>query len=399
MFEDSPTYKKAVELLKNGLTSDGYVASLDTKANYRRIWARDGVITGLAALLTGEEELITGLKSTILTLQKHQHKSGMIPSNVAVDDTGNVTSVSYGTLTGKVDTALWFVLGVLIYVRKTGDRDFLNRMQSSVERVFSLLLSWEFNARGLLYVPKGGNWADDFLLEGYNLSEQLLYYWALKEATLTDEVFQEKTERLKEIIRVNYWPEEKNSSKAYHETAFKKQIKKGTVHHWMAGFNPGGYLEYYDCFAHALTFMLGINTKTQRAAIINYQRQIVSELPQALLPSFWPVIREEDSNSWQALQSSWFYEFRNYPGQYQNGGIWPVFNGLLAAGLHRSGEHEAAGKITKALNHVVSLPEQHYGFYEYAGAFNGKPGGTRHQLWSAAGVIFAEKATQDIYIV
>ena len=210
------------------------------------------MITGLAALLTGEEDMIVGFKSTLLTLQKHQHKSGMIPSNVAVDDTGKVTSVSYGTLAGKVDTALWFALGVLIYARKTGDRDFLNRMQPSVEQVFSLLLSWEFNARGLLYVPKGGNWADEFVLEGYNLSEQLLYYWALKEAVLVDDTFLEKAEKLKEIIRVNFWPEVGNESKAYHATAFAKQIKKGPVRHWMAGFNPGGYLEYYDCFAHAL---------------------------------------------------------------------------------------------------------------------------------------------------
>lgn len=395
----SPTYKKAVELLKSGLTSGGYVASLDAKANYRRIWARDGVITGLAALLTGEEDMIVGFKSTLLTLQKHQHKSGMIPSNVAVDDTGKVTSVSYGTLAGKVDTALWFALGVLIYARKTGDRDFLNRMQPSVEQVFSLLLSWEFNARGLLYVPKGGNWADEFVLEGYNLSEQLLYYWALKEAVLVDDTFLEKAEKLKEIIRVNFWPEVGNESKAYHATAFAKQIKKGPVRHWMAGFNPGGYLEYYDCFAHALTFILQLNTQTQRDTIISSQKQIVSELPNALLPSFWPVIREEDSIFWKALQSNWLYEFRNDPGQYQNGGVWPVFNGLLAAGLYRSGEHKAAGSINKALNHLVSLPEQHYGFYEYAGAFNGKPGGAIHQLWSAAGVIVAEKAAQDIYIV
>ncbi|MBN2616044.1 MAG: hypothetical protein JXR71_10170 [Bacteroidales bacterium] len=399
MAKESVTYKKAVALLKLGLTSDGYVASLDTRANYRRIWARDGVITGLASLLTGDVELMDGLKNTLVTLQKHQHQSGMIPSNVAMNDSGQVTSISYGTLTGKVDTALWFVLGVLIYVKHTGDREFLNRMKPSVEQVFSMLTTWEFNGRGLLYVPKGGNWADEFVLEGYNLSEQLLYYWALNEAKLLDETYQVKAERLKERIQINYWPEARNRSKAYHATAFAKQVKKGPVGHWMAGFNPGGYLDYYDCFAHALTLMLQLNTPSQQEKIIDSQNQIVAALPDVLLPSFWPVIREENSIFWQTLQSNWLFEFRNYPGHYQNGGVWPVFNGMLAAGLYRSGALNEAVTLSEALNKMVSVPEQRYGFYEYAGVFNGKPGGTRHQLWSAAGVIFAEKAAQDIFIV
>jgi hypothetical protein len=44
------------------------------------------------------------------------------------------------------------------------------------------------------------------------------------------------------------------------------------------------------------------------------------------------------------------------------------------------------------------LPEGQYGFYEYIDSINWHPGGVKHQLWSAAGLILAEKAAQNIFI-
>ncbi len=390
-------YSRAIDLLKNGLLKQGYIASLDNLANYNRLWARDSIITGLSALLTDDRELIEGMKNTLMSLKQHQHTNGMIPSNLSLDTKGNITAVSFGTLTGKVDTVLWFVIGVLIYYRKTGDQDFIKEMQSSVEKAFHLLLSWEFNDRGLLYIPQGGNWADEFILEGYNLSEQLLYYWALNEAVIIHEDYLTKAKKLKEIIKINYWPAESNRQAAYHKTAFERQIKR-EVHYWLPGFRPAGYYSFFDCFAQALSFLLAINSSYQQKEIVNSMNQILSETVGSLLPSFWPVIREKDTQ-WVSLQNNWRYEFRNRPGAYQNGGVWPVFNGLLIAGLYRSGQQAMAGKQKEALYQAVTLPEQQFGFYEYIDAFSREPGGSKYQLWSAAGVIFAEKATQNIFLV
>ena len=398
MNDSKLTYSKAIDLLKNGLLKEGFVAALDQQDNYQRVWARDGIITGLSALLTDDPTLIEGMKRTLISLKQHQHAKGMVPSNVSFDAAGKATAVSYGTLTGKVDTALWFIIGVLIYVRKTGDQDFLKEMLPAVERILELLLFWEFNGRGFLYVPQGGNWADEYILDGYNLSEQLLYYWALYEAAVIDKKYRVKANKLKELIKINYWPTESNSSKAYHKTAFERQLKKGQNHHWLSGFKPSGYHTFFDCFAHGLSLILLFNTPEQEGKIIETLVKITAELPDSLLPSFWPPVKETDAQ-WETLQNNWIYQFRNRPGSYQNGGIWPVFNGLFIAGLYRSGHKGLADKIKEALLKTTALQNNQFVFYEYIDAFSWKPGGAKNQLWSAAGVIFAEKAAQNVFIV
>jgi len=397
--DGSETYHRAVALLRQGITSNGFVASTGFSANYHRVWARDSVITGLSALLTDDKELIEGMRKTLVALKTNQHSHGMIPSNMETNAQGEVKKVSYGTLTGKVDAGLWFVIGAFLYFRKTKDRSFIKEMQRSIRRIFNTLAIWEFNGRGLLYIPQGGNWADEFVLEGYSLTEQLLYYWALEEASrvYTSKLYVEKARILKELIMINYWPYANNKNRAYHKTAFVHQLESGTANHWMAGFKPSGYLTYFDCLAHALTLILGINKKSQKHKITTHIENIASGLEDFLVPAFWPVIKNTDAQ-WNTLQNNWTYQFRNWPGEYQNGGVWPVFNGLLIAGLYKSKEREIADKLRKALYRGVEMPDNQYGFYEYINANNWSTGGTKHQLWSAAGVIFAEKAAQNIFL-
>ncbi len=98
------------------------------------------------------------------------------------------------------------------------------------------------------------------------------------------------------------------------------------------------------------------------------------------------------------MQSNWIYKFRNRPGAYQNEGIWPVFNGILIVDLYCSGHKTLADKMKEALFRAASLPENQFGFYEYIDAFSWEPEGAKHQLWSE-GVIFAEKAAQNVFIV
>ncbi len=392
-------YYKGVVLLRRGITSNGFVASTGFRANYHRIWTRDSVITGLSALLTDEKELIEGMRKSLIALKTNQHSYGMIPSNMEIDSRDKIKNVSFGTLTGKVDASLWFVIGTFLYFNKTKDRDFLNEMQHAIGKVFKILAIWEFNGRGLLYIPQGGNWADEFVLEGYNFTEQLLYYWALEEASKVygSELYAEKARKLRELIVVNYWPSEKNKRKAYHKTAFVHHLESGTTNHWMAGFKPAGYFTYFDCLAHALTFILGINDTSQKQKITTLIETIASGLKDFLVPAFWPVIKNGDAE-WRILHNNWTYQFRNRPGEYQNGGIWPVFNGLMIAGLYKSNEKELADKLKRALYRAVEMPDNQYGFYEYLNANNWSADGMKHQLWSAAGVIFAEKAAQNIFL-
>ena len=56
------TYKKAIELLKENSTEKGFLASNTNKTNYKRVWSRDGVVQGLASLMSGDKDLIKTFK-------------------------------------------------------------------------------------------------------------------------------------------------------------------------------------------------------------------------------------------------------------------------------------------------------------------------------------------------
>jgi len=168
---DTEEYRQAIQLLHACSTEDGFLASRTDRDNYRRVWARDGVIVGLAALMSRDQDLIETLRRTLLTLTQYQGPHGEIPSNV--DTTAN--RVSYGGTTGRIDADLWYVIGCGQYWRASGDDEFLEQVLPALEKVRFLLGAWEFNNRGLLYIPQTGDWADEYIHHGYVLYDQLLY--------------------------------------------------------------------------------------------------------------------------------------------------------------------------------------------------------------------------------
>src|SRR5258708_25952293 len=100
---DREAYLQSLALLRRCLSPAGFVASPVDIDNYARIWARDGVITGLAALASDDLQLIAGMEKTLQTLATHQGPHGEIPSNVSID--GN--QVSLGRLTRRVNALFW----------------------------------------------------------------------------------------------------------------------------------------------------------------------------------------------------------------------------------------------------------------------------------------------------
>lgn len=105
--EDKDSINHSMAMVRQCITPEGYLASPSEKANYSRIWGRDGVIIGLAALMTDDTEMIAAFRETLITLAAHQGPHGEIPSNVGLKE----GRVSYGGTTGRVDADLWFVIG------------------------------------------------------------------------------------------------------------------------------------------------------------------------------------------------------------------------------------------------------------------------------------------------
>ena len=398
--EQGEGHQRSLEMMRRCATEHGFVASPTERHNYRRIWGRDGAIQGLAALLSGDEDLIDACRRTLETLARHQGPHGEIPSNV---DT--VTGrVSYGGTTGRVDAGLWFAICCVEYWRRSGDEDFLDEMLEPLERLRWLLGAWEFNTRGLLYVPPTGDWADEYVQSGYVLYDQLLYLQALRGIAQVhrvlhggeDHALEERVSRLCHLLRANYWipHEHEPPDDVYHHVLYKKGHdaaghRRGT--YWLPYFSPLGYGTRFDGMANALASLLRVSNEEQDRSVDEFiaEELIVDDV--ALLPAFHPVITPRDE-FWDSLQMSFTYTFRNQPYEYHNGGRWPLVTAFYAASLAQRGELDRARGYCDAI-HAANRRERDGTPWSFSEFLHGKtlePGGTFPMGWSAAAGVIAD---------
>lgn len=373
------SYIKATELLAKARSDKGFLASASDITNYKRVWARDGVICGLAALLDGDESLVETFKNTLITLADNQHKHGHIPSNVFFNDENKV-EVSFGGLAGRVDTISWFIIGVCNYASLTKNINFAEELKPKMNKGLQLLEAWEFNNNHLIYVPRSGNWADEYITEGHIFYDQVLRLWALKciNSLFPNAEYQEKINHITEKLAGNY---RKNDYKnPFHPKAYKTLEKKSF---WMASINPSGYQTMFDAFGNSIALLIGLGDTDFQEEIIKYSEKLRASLPLKLLPAFWEPITKEHED-WKLLENNCKYEFRNVPFEFHNGGTWQMVNGFYGMSLVEN----HIEKATNVLSHIKKLNAlKEFGFYENFNSKTSQPTGVENCAWSAAGEI------------
>jgi len=398
-------HERALDVLRACVCEHGFLASPAERANYRRIWGRDGCIMSLAALLSGEGELVDACRQTLRTLARYQGPHGEIPSNV--DPTAD--RVSYGGTTGRVDAGLWFAIAAVELWRQSGDDDFLEEMLEPLERYRALLGAWEFNARGLLYVPPTGDWADEYVQSGYVLYDQLLYLQVQRGMGAVhgarhggaDHALDERIARLTHLLQANYWFEPGEDGEAsteapadaYHEVLYHKGREAAEhVHgtYWLPFFSPHGYGTRFDGMANVLVSLLGVADDARERAVDAYVDELIDD-DVLLLPAFDPVITPRDEY-WDDLQMSFSYTFKNQPHEYHNGGLWPLITGLYAASLARRDLPERARAFRDAVHRANRRGRagEAWSFSEYLHGRSHEPGGTSPMGWSAAAAVIAD---------
>lgn len=396
-------HKQAEDILRRAATPHGFVASITHKANYRRIWSRDGVITSLAVLMMNDDDLTHTVLATLRTLMQHLGPHGEVPSNV--DPVQG--HVSYGGTAGRVDASLWFVIGVHQYWKRTQDSGFAHEFFPLLRKIEFLLGCWEFNAKGFLYIPETGNWADEYLQHGYVLYDQLLYLQALRGMHemygavegRNNTVLYDKMGRLKDLISSNYWFDKSVNNKvdAYHPVIFEKGYEAAELRgdYWMPYFSPRGYGYRFDAFANVLVSLFHVADKKQSDATDAYIDTHVVPKTLSVLPAFSPVIDERDDD-WKHLQVSFSHVFKNYPYQYHNGGLWPMINGFYVADLIVRGKTKEAKRYRDAVHaaNALSKDDNRWGFHEFIDGKTFVPGGTKIQTWSASAAIMADLAIE-----
>ncbi len=406
----SPGYEHALELLRRCVTPDGFLASTTPQENYKRVWSRDGVVMGLAGLLTDDTTLHQSFFDTLRTLKENQGPHGEIPSNVDP----STKNVSYGGNTGRVDAGLWYVIGCGAYWRHTQDKHFLQTVLPSIEAITFLLGAWEYNNRGLLYVPETGDWSDEYIQHGYVLYDELLYWRALSEVAgmygaLRHAGFDTVTKKLhalRNLIIDNYrFSDEacaQGGAHAYHPILYRKGCAEAVAgrQFWLSYFSPMGYGVRFDALANIFVSLFGIANAEQSDRVDAYVADVVTDQPSMLLPAFHPVIGPSDP-AWDNLQVSCWNAFKNGPYEYQNGGLWPYVTGCYVADLARRGKKDLARRYLEGIDRANALDAggKEWGFYEYHHGKDRTPKGTRHQGWSAAASVIGHHALQDHFFL
>ncbi len=358
---------RALDLLRRCVTPAGFVAALDERANYPRIWSRDGCICGLAALVSGDAGLIAALADTLRTLRRHQGPSGQIPSNVTVDG----STVSYGGKAGRVDATSWYLLATCLYGRLVEGDELVEESWPSLEHGCQALRAWEFNDGGLVYVPVGGDWADEYVLSGYLLYDQVLRLWALREidaaAKRLGRAVPHQRSELAALLVEHYAPARPGDGPAC----------------FRAGFHPGAQFAQFDAFGNALCCLLDLGSPEARLASLGHASRLSRY---DLVPAFHPTI-QPDQPDYDALQRAAGGRFRNLPGRYHNGGLWPMITGFWALAARRLDHPELGERLRAGICSANRRGD--WGFHEYLDAESGEPGGARHQAWSAAAELIA----------
>jgi len=361
---------EAIALLHALSGPDGIHASLSATANYRAIFARDAVMAGTAGLLLGDATITRALVRTLERLRDLQGPQGQIASNFEIR-AEHAPHVSFGTLAPRIDSATWYLIGVA-FAARAGALG-INAFRDSIGAVIRLLDGIEYNGRHLLYIPTGGNWADEYIYDGYILYDQVLRAWALR---LLGDVCNEpawlaKATDIGDTIEARYW--------------LDPARERG---HPAASLSPVGAQDMFDLAACSLLALSGVAPRLAAAALDWIDEQFLSRAK--LPPAFHPVI-DEGHPQWPALRRYHLHAFRNEPHAYHNGGIWPIWLGWLALALAQTGRNSELERLVTTTTEAIG-DGRPFAFEEFLHGVTGEPDGTTRMAYSATGLVFLQRA-------
>lgn len=373
-------YQQALLLLKKASSASGFLASAVNHDNYGRVWTRDGVICGLAALASGDKNLINTFENTLITLFNHQHPSGFFPSNV-INQNG---LVSYGGSVGRADNPSWAIIGLCSFLLHNPKSELKNKFKNHVEKAFNVLDAWEYNGKHLVYVPLSGDWADEYNHHGYILFDQLLRLWAMELAIkiYANEAYIGKVLLIRNAIENNF--HQASLSNNPYCQLLNREKNMFPSNHWIMGFNPGCVYTNFDLQANALALYLNLGSVQMQTKLLNHIELWV-RTENKLLPSFFPLIQDND-HEMRVLKNNFAYYFRNKPHEFHNGGLWPVWNGFLLAACKKFTGYQFQETLLQQLE-KISLTN----FNECYHGNTTVPCGVPECSWSAAGLILAKK--------
>lgn len=349
----------ALEVLHNNFPAPGEGLPRTAAWGYPEPYTRDLMLSIPGIMATEDEELMRSIRLVLETLAEHQTSRGLIPGLVDAPEDLEAS-----------DTTPLFLLGLEIFRRFTGERDFLKKAGKKA-------CTWLEYQSPLDDVIIGqlptSDWRDEQWVFGYGLYVNSIAYLVLRLQRK-----KEKMARMKEQIKDRLSIE----GKPYFAIdAFKKVYKN----------------ERFDLLGNGLAIISGIFENKRSQQVVEWVENECDRLKRndqlsiPLPPVLFPYI-EPGEERWRTR-----YEEFNRPGDYHNGGIWPFTVGFYVVSLIKLGLRNKARQQLEELARLVKKsrkPELEYGFNEWYKAQSGEPSGQDWQTWSAATFLYAAECME-----
>ena len=362
----------AIEVLLNNAHGPYHGLPRTAGWGYPEPYTRDLMFSILGIAVSEDKKLLESIRKVLETLAKNQTEHGHIPSLVHDKEDR-----------GSSDTTPLFLLGVGIFRKVSGDKDFLN---NSVKKALIWMEYQSPSDRFLVAQQPTSDWRDEIWVTGYGLFVNTLVYIYLRLLGRN-----ERAERM-------------------HSEMSRFTITGGTIHRHVHEGLVVKYKPYYafwsykihsserfDLLGNSLAILSGIASPSRSEEMISWiedeceSMKKRGDLAVDLPPNFFPYIKPEDPD-WHPR-----YAIYNNPGEYHNGGIWPFICGVYVAALVAAKKHALAQEKLLALTRLIKISNNskiRFGFNEWIKAQNGKPMGQDWQTWSAALYLYAAKCVE-----
>jgi hypothetical protein len=362
----------AIEVLLNNAHGPFHGLPRTAGWGYPEPYTRDLMFSILGIAVSENKKLLESIRKVLETLAKNQTEHGHIPSLVHDKEDR-----------GSSDSTPLFLLGVGIFRKVTGEKDFLN---TSVKKALIWMEYQSPSDRFLVAQQPTSDWRDEIWVTGYGLFVNTLVYIYLRLLGRN-----ERAERM-------------------HSEMSRFTITGGTIHRHVHEGLVVKYKPYYafwsykihsserfDLLGNSLAILSGIASPSRSEEMISWiedeceSMKKRGDLAVDLPPNFFPYIKPEDPD-WHPR-----YAIYNNPGEYHNGGIWPFICGVYVAALVAAKKHALAQEKLLALTRLIKISNNSkisFGFNEWIKAQNGKPMGQDWQTWSAALYLYAAKCVE-----
>ncbi|MFQ5482273.1 MAG: glycoside hydrolase 100 family protein [Nitrospinaceae bacterium] len=404
--------------------------------NYLECFVRDFFVSALVFLQQGRPEPVRNFLQAILECQPQQlHFSagkmepGVFPASFRVvrDKNGESLSADFGERAigrvAPVDSAMWWVILLGIYVKQTGDRSFLQdaKVQARLGSILDLLLKDTFEIFPTLLVPDASFMIDRRMgVYGHPLEIQALFFGVLVTALEclpeTGEAaaglrgrIQKRLQALRSYVRIFYWLDLERLMEIHRFGT--EEFGTGSVNmlnvfpdnipNWVEDWLPdqGGYLVGnlgpgrmdFRMFSQGnlLAILFGLATPDQAKNILDLFEARWDNMMGAMpVKICYPAMK---GLPWHIVTGS---DPKNVPWSYHNGGNWPVLLWPFVAAALKAGRRDLAERACALAG--PRLLTDHWP--EYYDGMRGRLIGRRAnlgQVWSAAGYLVARHLLKD----